>query len=276
MTGSFAPGVALAGRHTFRNRQSSDGACTAGAPAGGAGAGAGAPARAPALGGGPPPRPCIQFAPNSAAWRTPVHGAAGWGGLHRRSPTGGAAKGMPLKDVDAVVSHTLQFAAFHPDDRARLRRRRRLQRRGGADTHRHRQRRQRAPQQPGHPRSRPGSVATSARIHHPFSLNLLHRHGNPPHFFGGASTPDMASTPAGRRAPWISIADTAAFSSESSAGVNRTAAAPVFSIMCAICVVPGMGTIQGFCAINHARAIWAGVARLGSAHFFRRSTSARL
>ena len=83
ITGSFAPGVALAGRQTFRNRQSSE-------DAGGAGA--------PGAGGGPN-RPCMQSAPNSAAWRTPVHVAAGCGGRHRRSPTGGAAKGMPLKDA---------------------------------------------------------------------------------------------------------------------------------------------------------------------------------
>jgi hypothetical protein len=41
----------------------------------------------------------MQSAPKSAAWRTPVHGAAGWGGRHRRSPTGGAAKGIPLKEA---------------------------------------------------------------------------------------------------------------------------------------------------------------------------------
>jgi hypothetical protein len=41
----------------------------------------------------------MQSAPNSAACRTPVHFAAGWGGRHRSSPTGGAAKGMPLKDA---------------------------------------------------------------------------------------------------------------------------------------------------------------------------------
>ena len=32
----------------------------------------------------------------------------------------------------------------------------------------------------------------------------------------------------------------------------------MFSSMCAICVVPGMGTIQGFCAISQASAICAG------------------
>jgi hypothetical protein len=34
----------------------------------------------------------------------------------------------------------------------------------------------------------------------------------------------------------------------------------MFSIVCGICVVPGMGTIDGFCAKSHASAIWAGVA----------------
>src|SRR6266511_4809849 len=66
------------------------------------------------------------------------------------------------------------------------------------------------------------------------------------HFFGGASTPEKTSTCSGRRAPRIWIAETAAFSSLSSVGVNRTSAAPMFSSMCHICVVPGMGTIHGF------------------------------
>ena len=66
----------------LRVRQSSDGGFGAGAPAAGGG----------------PNRPCMQSAPNSAAWRMPVHGAAGWGGRHRSSPTGGAANGMPLND----------------------------------------------------------------------------------------------------------------------------------------------------------------------------------
>ena len=69
----------------------------------GTGAGAvpgagGPPTRAPAPGGGPKPRPCMQLAPNSVAWRTSVHFAAGCGGRHRSSPTGGAAKGIPLKE----------------------------------------------------------------------------------------------------------------------------------------------------------------------------------
>ena len=49
--------------------------------------------------------------------------------------------------------------------------------------------------------------------------------------------------------PLTSIACTAQFSSASSAGVNQTASAPLLSSMCAICVVPGMDTTQGFCAI---------------------------
>ena len=59
-------------------------------------------------------------------------------------------------------------------------------------------------------------------------------------------------------------------------GVNRTASAPMFSSMCAICVVPGIGTIHGFCAISHASAICAGVAFFRSAQRFTSSTSARL
>jgi len=37
--------------------------------------------------------------------------------------------------------------------------------------------------------------------------------------------------------------------------VKRTLAAPLFSTMCCITVVPGIGTIQGFCAISQAIAI---------------------
>ena len=40
--------------------------------------------------------PCMQREPNAVASRTPVHGGAGRGGCQRSSPTGGAAKGMPL------------------------------------------------------------------------------------------------------------------------------------------------------------------------------------
>jgi hypothetical protein len=88
IAGSFALGGALAGRQTFRYRQSSD-----------EGRGAGAPG-----GGGGPKRPCMQSDPNSAACRTPAHGATGWGGRHRSSPRGGAAKGIPLKDATSSVT----------------------------------------------------------------------------------------------------------------------------------------------------------------------------
>jgi hypothetical protein len=66
------------------------------------------------------------------------------------------------------------------------------------------------------------------------------------------------------------------FISTSSAGVNRTVAAPMFSNICAICVVPGIGTIQGFCAISQASEICAGVACFRTAQLLAKSTSARL
>lgn len=59
--------------------------------------------------------------------------------------------------------------------------------------------------------------------------------------------------------------ETAAFSSARSLGVNRTLAALMFSSICAICVVPGMGTIHGFYAISHASAVAAGVELFRSA-----------
>src|SRR5580704_9318461 len=40
-----------------------------------------------------------QLLPNSPALRTPCHGTTGLGARQRRSPTGGAANGMPLKAV---------------------------------------------------------------------------------------------------------------------------------------------------------------------------------
>ena len=45
-----------------------------------------------------------------------------------------------------------------------------------------------------------------------------------------------------------------------SSGVRRTFAAPRFSSRRFSFVVPGMGTIHGFCASSQAIAIWAGVA----------------
>src|SRR5260221_14398802 len=40
---------------------------------------------------------CMQAEPNLSAARTPDHGLMGCGDFQRRSPMGGAAKGIPLK-----------------------------------------------------------------------------------------------------------------------------------------------------------------------------------
>src|SRR5580658_11374921 len=40
---------------------------------------------------------CIGLGPNCVHARTPSQGAAGCGARHRNTPTGGAAKGIPLK-----------------------------------------------------------------------------------------------------------------------------------------------------------------------------------
>jgi len=65
-------------------------------------------------------------------------------------------------------------------------------------------------------------------------------------FFGAASTPENASTASGRRWPLISIERTAELNSAISPDVNLILSAPLFSIMWAMTVVPGIGTIQGF------------------------------
>src|SRR5512145_803020 len=93
---------------------------------------------------------------------------------------------------------------------------------------------------------------------------------------GGASTPEKTSTESGSRAPRISMDETAAFSSATSDGVNAIDTPPIFSSICAICVVPGMGTIQGFCAISQANAICPGMACFRLAQLFTKSTSAKL
>lgn len=67
----------------------------------------------------------------------------------------------------------------------------------------------------------------------------------------------------------------AASISRRSSAVSSTAAAPRFSSSRCSFVVPGIGTIHGFCASSHASAIWAGVAFFRSPIFRRRSTSAR-
>jgi hypothetical protein len=56
--------------------------------------------------------------------------------------------------------------------------------------------------------------------------------------------------------------------------VSSTEAAPTFSFIRLTFVVPGMGTIQGFCARSHASAIWAGVTPLARASDLTWSTSA--
>src|SRR3984885_3286599 len=96
ITGSLAPGVAEAGRQMLRNRQFSDGARSADAAGDRRALGAGVVAERD---GGGTKRPCMQSAPNSVAGRIPLHRTSGWGGRHRKSSTGGAAKGMPLYDA---------------------------------------------------------------------------------------------------------------------------------------------------------------------------------
>ena len=49
----------------------------------------------------------------------------------------------------------------------------------------------------------------------------------------------------------------------------------MFSTKCIICVVPEMGTIQGFYIISLDSAIFAGTARSRTAQFFTNSTSAK-
>ncbi|MNR49268.1 hypothetical protein D3C85_1686200 [compost metagenome] len=59
-----------------------------------------------------------------------------------------------------------------------------------------------------------------------------------------------------------------------SPGDNEMVAAPMFSCKRCNFVVPGIGTIQGFCASNQARAICAGVASLSIAIDLNKSTKA--
>ena len=53
--------------------------------------------------------------------------------------------------------------------------------------------------------------------------------------------------------------------SRRSSGVSSTSAAPMFSSRRSSLVVPGIGTIHGFCASSQASAICAGVAFFRSA-----------
>src|SRR6185312_3241340 len=47
---------------------------------------------------------CIGRSPKAVASRTPAHGLTGCGSLHRSSPTGGAAYGIPLKTRTPLLS----------------------------------------------------------------------------------------------------------------------------------------------------------------------------
>src|SRR3954466_2485411 len=98
MTGLLSPAEAALVQ-TLAYRQSS---LRAGSRAG-AGAAGGRPGAAPRA----PPRPgngapAVHGAPKAVALRTPSHFAAGCGARHRFSPSGGAAKGMPLNTRTAA------------------------------------------------------------------------------------------------------------------------------------------------------------------------------
>ena len=63
---------------------------------------------------------CMQRAPNSVALRMPDQRATGCGSRHRKSPTGGAAKGMPRKirsGDGAGLGYALELAALDRDHR---------------------------------------------------------------------------------------------------------------------------------------------------------------
>jgi hypothetical protein len=47
---------------------------------------------------------CMGFAANSLTFKTPSQFFTGCGSFHLRSPTGGAAKGIPLKDLIPLFS----------------------------------------------------------------------------------------------------------------------------------------------------------------------------
>ena len=86
--------------------------------------------------------------------------------------------------------------------------------------------------------------------------------------------PTLRSKCSGYRAPCTVIFEAAASISRRSSGVSSTAAAPTFSSRRCSFVVPGIGTIHGFCASSHASAIWAGVASFRAAIAPSSSTSA--
>jgi hypothetical protein len=75
-----------------------------------------------------------------------------------------------------------------------------------------------------------------------------------------AQRPVSCSSFSGYRAPCTVILAAALSMSRRSFGVSSTSAAPMFSSRRCSFVVPGIGTIHGFCASSHASAICAGVA----------------
>src|SRR5262245_30461198 len=60
--------------------------------------------RVPLFGGYHPPSFCVQMGEYLSAARTPSHLGAGFGSRQRRSPSGGAAKGTPLKTMTSGVA----------------------------------------------------------------------------------------------------------------------------------------------------------------------------
>ncbi|HEY6164059.1 MAG TPA: hypothetical protein VIW25_04055 [Nitrososphaeraceae archaeon] len=70
-----------------------------------------------------------------------------------------------------------------------------------------------------------------------------------------AQRPALFSRFSGYRAPWIVIFEAALSISRKSSDVSSTATAPMFSSSRSSLRVPGIGTIQGFWASSHARAI---------------------
>src|SRR4029077_14248380 len=91
-----------------------------------------------------------------------------------------------------------------------------------------------------------------------------------------AQRPVIASSFSGYRAPSTLISDEALSISRKSSRVSSISTAPIFSSSRFSFVVPGIGTIQGFCSSNHASAICAGVAFFRLAISPNKSTNARL
>src|SRR3954465_764262 len=92
--------------------------------------------------------------------------------------------------------------------------------------------------------------------------------------FSPGQRPDIASMAAGYRAPCTSIFEAALSISRRSSDVSFISTAPRFSSRRCSFVVPGIGTIHGFCARSHASAICAGVARFLLATLASKSTRA--